>query len=98
MDVSYELDGITFTWDAAKAEENVDKHGVSFQTAAEAVLDPFVQVVEIQHERGEERTIVVGLTRAWQLLRVVSVLRRASVRLISARNVTRTERKRYEDR
>lgn len=98
MDVSYELDGIAFAWDAAKAEENLEKHGVSFQTAAEAVLDPFAQVVEIQHEAVEERTVVVGLTRAWELLHVVSVLRRASVRLISARDVTRTERKRYEDR
>ena len=51
MDVSHELDGIIFTWDAAKAEENLERHGVSFQTAAEAVLDPFVQVVEIHNTR-----------------------------------------------
>jgi len=81
-----------------RLRENLEKHGVSFQAGAEAVLDPFVQVVELQHDAGEEQTLVVGLTRAWQLLLVIIVLRRASIRLISARNVTRTERKRYENR
>lgn len=97
MDVSYELEGITFIWDDAKAEENLRKHGVAFETAAEAVLDPFVRVVGIQHEDGEERTVVIGLTRGWELLRVVAILGSASVRLISAREVTRAERKQYED-
>jgi uncharacterized DUF497 family protein len=97
VDVSYELEGITFTWNTLKAEENLQKHGVPFEIAAETFLDPLIQVAEVQHEAGEERTAVMGLTRAWQFLFVVSVVGRASIRLISAREGTRSERKRYED-
>ncbi len=96
MDVVYTLEGITFTWGRRKALENIRKHGVVFETAAEVFLDPFLQVAEIQEE-DEEREAVIGMTIAWQILFVVYVTLPTAFRLISAREVTKAERKRYED-
>jgi uncharacterized protein len=43
MDVEYELRGITYRWDATKARANFDKHGVTFEQAAQVLLDPFIR-------------------------------------------------------
>ena len=97
MDVVYTLEGIRFTWGRRKALANIRKHGVTFETAAEVFLDPFLQVVEIQEDDEEEREAVIGMTIAWQILFVVYVTLPTAFRLISAREVTQAERKRYED-
>ena len=97
MDVVYTLEGIRFTWDPRKALTNIRRHGVPFETAAEVFLDPFLQVVEIQEEEDEEREAVIGMTSAWQILFVVYITLPTVFRLISAREVTKAERKRYED-
>ena len=60
-------------------------------------MDPFLQVVEIQEEDDEEREAVIGMTVAWQILFVVYVTLPTAFRLVSAREVTKAERKRYED-
>ena len=38
MDVVYRLQGIEFEWDDQKAQQNVEKHGVTFEEAAEVFL------------------------------------------------------------
>ena len=45
MDVTYRLQGVTFEWDEDKARANVEKHGVTFEEAAEAFFDPFLSRV-----------------------------------------------------
>jgi uncharacterized protein len=97
VDVVYTLEGIRFIWDRRKALANIRQHGVSFETAAEVFLDPFLQVVEIQEENDEAREAMIGMTIAWQILFVVYVTLPTAFRLISAREVTKAERKRYED-
>ena len=97
MDVVYALEGIRFTWDPRKALANIRRHVVTFETGAEVFLDPFLKVVEIQEEDDEEREAVIGMTIAWQVLLVVYVTLPTTFRLISAREVTKAERKRYED-
>ena len=98
MKVSYSYQGIRFEWDRKKASENLKRHGISFETACEALLDPFVRVVDVEGEKGEVRETVVGLSIAWQLLYVVYTLREGDIfRIISARPVTKTERRYYEE-
>jgi len=41
MDEYFELKGITFVWDKAKARRNLAKHGIAFEQAAEVFFDPF---------------------------------------------------------
>jgi uncharacterized DUF497 family protein len=98
MKVSYSYQGIRFEWDRQKASENLKRHGISFETACEALLDPFVRMIDAEGETGEIRETAVGLSIAWQVLYVVYTLREGDIfRIISARPVTKTERRYYEE-
>ena len=97
MDAAYELRGVTFVWDPAKAESNKQKHGVACEEAAEAFFDPFVRVVDTDSE-DESRDGIIGMDTRWNLLFVVHILfEDDTIRMISARTATRHERRWYED-
>lgn len=97
MNVRYKLHGTLFEWDSKKASTNLQDHGISFETASEIFHDPFVQVVDEEIVDAEEREAVIGMTMDWRLLYVVYVIREEVVRVISARLVTKAERKDYEE-
>lgn len=97
MDFGYHLSGIDSVWDRKKGQSNLRKHGIAFETACEAFLDPFVRLIETEVVSGEVRESVVGMISEWRLLRVVYGFRSARIRLISARPVTLGERNHYED-
>jgi uncharacterized DUF497 family protein len=83
-------------WDSDKADSNFKKHGVSFEEAATALLDPMALAQEDAAAEGEPRWILIGMTTQLQLLTVVYTLRRQDrIRLISARRATRKEAKHY---
>jgi uncharacterized DUF497 family protein len=44
MNVVLHIQGQEFEWDEEKAKANAEKHGVTFEEAAEAFFDPFFQV------------------------------------------------------
>lgn len=94
MDVTY-LD--SFEWDAAKAETNVRKHGVSFEAAASAFADPFGLVMgDPDHSADEDRFVLLGLSAAASLLVVCHCFREgARIRIVSARRATRRENDQY---
>ncbi|MCP3956601.1 MAG: BrnT family toxin [bacterium] len=92
----YHLQGVEFEWDENKARDNATKHGVTFEEAAEAFLDPFYQHGEAS-VAGEWRELILGYSMAQRLLLVIHVERAESVRIISARPATRHERKIYEE-
>lgn len=95
MDVTYYLEGFEFEWDATKAQSNFEKHGVTFEEAAEVFLDPFHIVGDASANR-EEREFALGYSVAERLLLVVHIERGAKTRIISARVATRSERRLYE--
>ena len=98
MLIEYELQGIQFEWDSHKADINFQKHGVSLETASEAFLDPFVQSTDTEEIDDEFREAIIGMTVAWKLLYVVYTIRNEErFRIISARPVTKGERKKYEE-
>jgi uncharacterized protein len=95
MDVNYRLEGFEFEWDGIKAQTNFEKHGVTFEEATEVFLDPF-HVVGDASVNNEEREFALGYSLAERLLLVVHIERGTSIRMISARVATRTERRLYE--
>lgn len=97
MDFEYLLEDIRFEWDRQKASANLKKHSISFETACEVFFDPFLKVVNVEHIEGERRESVVGLNSGWKTLYVVYVVREESIRLISARLATKTEKNEYEN-
>ena len=87
-----------FEWDEDKAAANLAKHGVSFEEAGTVFDDPlYVDFYDTDHSAEEHRYIIIGESRQGRLL-IVSYTERADVtRLISAREVTRSEREAYEE-
>ena len=86
-----------FTWDPAKAEQNLLTHGVSFQEATTVFGDPLAGTIpDPDHSVGEERYVTVGHSSARQLLAVCHIEQGNTIRIISARRATSHERKDYE--
>ncbi|MEO8218057.1 MAG: BrnT family toxin [Acidobacteriota bacterium] len=88
-----------FEWDDAKAEQSREKHGVSFDEAQTVFVDPLAIVgPDPDHSQGEEREIIVGHSAQGRGLLVSFTERSGAIRLISARLMTRPERKLYEEK
>ncbi len=87
---------VGYEWDPKKAQSNLDKHGVSFADAV-AVLEDELALTIPDDDPGEERFVTVGMDALGQVLVVVYTWRQDSVRIISARKATRSERRQYEE-
>ena len=91
------------TWDAAKANGNIAKHGVTFAQAATVLLDPFaVTVFDAAHSEHEERWFTLGLSSEGKLLALAHTYQsidagQVRMRIISARQAIRREREQYEN-
>jgi uncharacterized protein len=89
-------DELRFCWDDSKAASNVEKHGVSFETATYVFDDP----MRLEHDdvfaEGEYRNIVIGRIDDVLLTVVYSTPEEDLYRIISARLATAHERKTYE--
>jgi hypothetical protein len=97
MDQRYELNGIRFIWDEAKARNNLSKHEITFEQGIEAFFDPFFRVIDASPET-EARDAVIGMDTNWNLLCVIHIgFEDDCIRIISARKATRNERQYYED-
>lgn len=87
-----------FEWDDAKAELNERKHGVSFSEAMTVFADLLsVTGYDPDHSDDEDRYITMGLSATGRLLIVAHTDRDQKVRIISARQASRAERRDYED-
>ena len=87
-----------FEWDTPKAAANLGKHGVSLDEAASVFLDQLaVSGLDPDHSIGESRYITFGMSSLGRLLAVSHTYRPGAIRIISARRVTRHERKIYEE-
>ena len=100
MDVFFIYQGLRFVWDATKATSNFAKHGVRFEKACEVFFDPMLLLdhAGAPADPDDVRTVAVGVTNDHMTLFVVHVLRESdTVRIISARHATKSERRSYED-
>ncbi len=87
-----------FEWDPKKAEKNLRKHGVSFEEAASVFANELAAVYEDpDHSAEERRYLIIGRSVRDRLLHIAFADRDSRIRIISARKVTRKERKLYEE-
>ncbi len=88
-----------FEWNPEKAAINWDKHGVSFQEAKTVFNNSLAAIFDDEdHSIDERREIIIGYSQNDRLLLVSFTERSGSIRIISARPITRQERKSYEQR
>jgi uncharacterized DUF497 family protein len=88
-----------FDWDEGNSRKNAERHEVS-QAEAEQVFfnDPLLVVADQKHSATEPRYHALGRTDDDRRLHITFTLRREAtlVRIISARDMHRKERARYE--
>jgi len=86
-----------FTWDPAKAAQNLIDHGVSFDEATTVFGDPLAATIpDPDHSVGEERLLTMGQSSDGKLLVVSHIEEGDTIRIISARRATSHERRDYE--
>ncbi len=97
MDENFIYQATTFEWDKKKEENNLRKHGISFEIACKAFFDPFLISLHDEVDDEELREKIIGMTQNWRLLYIVYTWRADSLRIISARSATKRERIKYEN-
>ncbi len=87
-----------FEWDPKKAARNFRKHRVSFNEAATVFGDSLgTTVPDPDHSLAEDRYITVGMSSRGRFVIVAHTERGERIRIISARELSRAERKAYEE-
>ena len=90
---------IGFDWNQGNERKNAHSHDVSMQEA-EAVFfnQPLIVTLDDKHSQVEQRIRALGRTHEGRLLTVIFTLRANDtlIRVISARDMHRKERKEYE--
>jgi len=87
---------IEFQWDGHNIE-HVHKHEVEPGECEQVFFNiPFTVKSDIIHSRGEERYFALGKTNMDRPLVIIFTLRRTKIRVITARDANKKERKIYE--
>lgn len=86
-----------FEWDKGNIDKNFKKHGVTDKEAEEVFGSQRKTIMEDEkHSLKELRYMLWGKTKTGRELTVFFTLRKNKVRIISARDMSRKERRAYE--
>ncbi len=89
---------LSFEWDEEKTKANLKKHRVGFEEATTVFTDPFSMTIQDpDHSADEQRYIDIGSSDKGRVLVTVYTERGSTIRIISCRKATPSERKRYEE-
>jgi hypothetical protein len=85
-----------FEWDEGNREKNWVSHQVTPSECEEIFFNqPLIVADDIDHSRAENRYYALGQSNAGRLLFIVFTIRKKLIRVISARDMNRKERKEY---
>jgi uncharacterized DUF497 family protein len=85
-----------FEWDGANREKNWRRHKVAWWECEEVFFNqPLYVSADQSHSGSEERYYLLGRTTNQRMLFVVFTRRGSRIRIISARDMSRRERKVY---
>lgn len=90
---------IGFDWDSGNSRKSADKHDVRQSEAEQLFLNvPLLLLADSKHSQKEARYHALGKTDTARLLHVTFTLRSGGtlIRVISARDMHRKERRIYE--
>ena len=86
-----------FQWDEGNLLKNWEKHGVTHLEAEQVFFnEPLIVEDDVKHSQDEPRWYGLGSTDAKRMLMVVFTIRSTEIRVISARDMNRKERRVYE--
>ena len=85
-----------FEWDAGNSDKNWHNHEVRQAEAEQVLLNrPVMFAPDLKHSQTEPRLFTLGRTDSGRYLAVVFTARHNRVRVISARPMSRAERRAY---
>ena len=85
-----------FEWDEANSDKNWRRHRVAQAEAEQVFLNrPVLVADDTKHSSAETRYFALGRTDAGRELSIVFTIRASSLRVISARSMSRRERTLY---
>jgi len=88
---------IAFEWDKGNINKNLIKHNVTDKEAEEIFGNKPLKIFkDIKHSEKEQRFVAYGKTDSNRSLVIVFTLRKEKIRVISARNQSKKERREYE--
>ena len=82
------------SFDPAKRESNLAKHGLDLADAREVIEGPCIELVDDREDYGEERWVSVGLLRGMVVV-CVWAERGDETRVISLRKADKDEQEEY---
>ncbi len=87
-----------FEWDPRKDLANQRKHEVGFREATTVYGDPIATTFpDAEHSADEQRFLTIGASAMGRLLVVAHTEGNETIRIISARPATPSERRFYEE-
>ena len=89
---------ISFEWDGGNLDKNWLQHDVSNQEAEEVFFnEPAAIFSDEKHSSAENRFMIWGMTNKGRKLTAIFTIRKNRVRVISARDMNKKERRAYEE-
>lgn len=86
-----------FDWNESNTGKNIEKHKVlPFECEQTFFNKPFIVADDEKHSRLEKRFYALGKTDAGRRLFIAFTVRKTLIQIISARDMSRKERKEYE--
>lgn len=86
-----------FDWDQGNEEKNWDLHQVKKTEAEQVFFNQPLIVFDTYAQNDEKRYLALGVTNAGRALTIIFTVRKKKlIRVISARDMSRKERKAYE--
>ena len=88
---------VEFDWDQGNFHKNLIKHAVTNKESEEVFKnEPNFILKDEKHSLDESRYMIWGFTDSSRKLAVFFTIRQSKVRIISARDMHKKERKKYE--
>lgn len=85
-----------FDWNKGNIDKNLVKHKVDFREAEEIFFNKPVKFYpDERHSQKEKRFIALGITNKSRKLTIIFTKRKNKIRIISARNQNKRERRFY---
>jgi len=90
---------VSFEWDEGNLNKNLGWHGVANQEAEETFFhEPRFIFEDTAHSAGETRYLLWSMTAKARKLSVIFTIRGNKIRIISARDMSKKERRVYEEK
>lgn len=87
---------IEFEWDKGNIDKSVRKHKISIKEAEELFRNEPKHILKSERFIAEKRYMLWGITNTGRKLTAIFTIRGDKIRIISARPMSRKERRNYE--